>query len=622
MKNIRKWTAVLLAAVLAFSFGMQAFAASPDAREKVVSPIARGIDKVLGVAHDALFGLLLAGTKQPNIPDYATYAAADHPYLYKGTDGAVTGSGWSAGFAGGSIIPAAWRCDASGKSDPNGYCLNKVYSTGGYQWKLSKIYTDQTLNVLILSNGSDANRNGIADMLLFISVDGVGVVSGTVKNIRAGVEKALQPFGVSAEDILACNVSASHCHVGLDTQGMNARELVPRVLGSIFNPSSRGQRSLSAEMENTIVSQASACAAKAFGKMENGSLYFFETTPISGVGDKLDCGVQPKNTFSCFLFEGVSGEKTILANIGAHPTAYYNRQILFTDYPYLMRVAMQDAGYNFLFVQSAQANIGRPSLDFASDEQNRAADAWVKLHALTMEDWIERYGESYAKKNYNGSAGGGDVSEEQFEDSLKTGYLLAHHILDASTGKKVVSPTLEIRNTQTMLKLDIGLIPIGCVSGMFGADVVQCKDAKSGYAVMVETDYLAIGDDVVILTAPGELSPALLLGSDPEYTGAYKWTGKTSWTGEDWTYDTLTEIVRKATGDSDKTVLLYGITNDALGYIYPDVMMPQSLVGTMLFFNAKDIGTRGDMVNSVLLATSTTSASQLMDAYIRLVEDK
>ena len=283
-----------------------------------------------------------------------------------------------------------------------------------------------------------------------------------------------------------------------------------------------------------------------------------------------------------------------------------------------MRLAMQDAGCNFLFVQSAQANIGRPSLDTASEAQKKAADEWVKGYALTFDDWAARYGETYAKKNYYGSSGSGDISEEQFEGSMKAAYLLAHHILDASANAKEVAPRLNIRFAQTCIKLEDGLMALGIISGVLDEDVVRVPDAESGYGVMTEIGCIAIGDDVVILTAPGELSPALLLGTDPNYTDQYLWTGKTSWSGEDWPYESLTALVRRAAQDDDKTVLLYGITNDALGYIYPDVMMPQSLLATLLFYPCPS-NHKADMTNSVLLTTGSKAASQLMESFIKLI---
>ena len=207
---------------------------------------------------------------------------------------------------------------------------------------------------------------------------------------------------------------------------------------------------------------------------------------------------------------------------------------------------------------------------------------------------------------------------QEFEDDYVKGYKLAHYVLDAAAEAKNVAPVLEVRTQKTLLRLEYGLMAMGCISGLLGEDAVLCEDAESGYGVMAETDYLAIGNDVVILTAPGELYPALLLGTDPDYTDPYLWTGETSWTGETWDYDTLQSIVRKATGDSDKAVLVFGITNDALGYIYPDNMMPQSILPTLVFYPCPK-NHKSDMSNSVLLTTGREAASQIMKGYIALI---
>ena len=611
MKQAKRFLAVFLSVVLAFSFGTQVFAA--DNAGKPYSPVVGVIDKALGVAHDALFAAL-QGTmqvvfRQFDIPTVSEYLAEEHPYLYGGTDGVAAGNGWRGGFASGSIIPVEWRQDADGNADPNGYCLDKYHSTGGYQWKLNKIYTDQLLTLMILSNRTDGNGNGVEDILLFISADGVGISAGTVKKIRAAVEQALSAFGVTRDDILACTVSASHCHVALDTQGMNVRDM--------FLNGLKTGRSLDATMENTIVSQAAACAKAAYGKMEDGTLSFFETSPVGGAEDKMDSGLRTKNYFSCFLFTGRS-EKTIIANLGAHPTRYFNGHALFADYPYMMRLAMRDAGYNFLFVQSAQANVNGPGLSVETGSaRDKAADAWVQTYALTKEDWTARYGKRYADQYYENSS---KISEREFEGAMRGGYLLAYHILDCVGTAKPVAPKLDVRIAQTLVRMDYGLMSMACVSGLLGENTVKAPDAESKYGVMLETDYLAIGDDVVILTAPGELSPSLLFGSDPNYTGDSLWTGVTSWTGEDWQYDTLENIVRKATGDSDKAVLVFGITNDAMAYVYPDIDVPQAFLSAGLFYKTGSKNNRGDMLNCMLMTMGVHAASQLMDGYIGVIE--
>ena len=608
--KFRKTTALLLALILAFSCTIPSFAA--DGSGKPYSPIVRVVDSALGVMHDILFRGLQELFRQKDIPSYDSFVKADHPQFYAGTDGKTRGKGWSAGFASGSVIPVAWRCDPKGKSDPNGWCIKSDKSaTGGYQNHAKVIYSDQLLRLFMLSNGSDGNGNGVPDLVMFISVDGVGLTAGTVGKMREAIEKSLAASGVTHDDILACNASATHCHNALDIQGMSVTKILsclPRCLVKIPT------RSLDEDMENALVAQAGACAKTAFSKMESGTLSFFETDSLEGSDDRLYSGARLKDWFSCFLFESRSGKKTILANLAKHPTSYYdNHDALYGDFPYYMGLVLEDEGYNFLFTQSAQATIYGGSVPGGPDAQlDKDYEAWTKKHTLSYDDWVKRYGESYAKRNYDR---GSDFGEAEFMSQIKGAYSMAKFVLKQAPKAKTVSPTLNVRNAQSLLKLDNGLMALGAITGLLGENVVRVNDAESKYGIMVETNYMEIGDDVVILTAPGEFSPALLLGSDPN-ASSVSWTGKNSWTGKDWSYDTLENIVRKATGDSDKAVLLFGITDDAIGYVYPDVMATQSILGAALYR-----GKSGSMVNNMLLATGTTSGSQLMDSYIAVIEE-
>ncbi len=142
------------------------------------------------------------------------------------------------------------------------------------------------------------------------------------------------------------------------------------------------------------------------------------------------------------------------------------------------------------------------------------------------------------------------------------------------------------------------------------------KDSESGYGLFVELNYFEIGNDISVFTAPGELSPGLVYGSDPNYDGNNFWNGELSWSGETWQYDTLENLVREATGDDDRIVLVFGITNDAIGYIYPDNNTTKSLLGIALFFRYNADG----MMNDMLLTTGQRAGSSVMDSYIDILE--
>ncbi len=609
MKKGKRFLAVLLSAAIAFSFAVSASAESTENTGKPVSVFAHVIDSLFGVAHDAIFKAVQSATALKSIPTAEEYLKQNDPYFYKGTQGTVSGSGWSAGFAQGSVIPEKWRCDADGNSDANGMCLKKLRPTGGYQTQVNKLYTDQNMNMVILSNGSDSNKNGVNDLVIFVSVDGVGLTAGSVRDIRMNIQKGLASCGVKPEDILSCNVSATHWHAGLDIQGMN----IPTLFNNKINPFNNGYiRSLNRDMENSLCARAESCAKAAYNRLETGTLSFFETGKVGGASDKLKSGVQPKNYFSCFLFEGESGEKTVITNIGAHPTSYGawdSNHMLCTDYPYFMSMALKEAGCNLVFTQSSEACISSPGIDYEEgDATDQDATAWIKAHSRSKEEWVKLYGQKYADKWY-------ESLEAKINGNMKSGYLLAQFILKESAKAKPVEPTLNIKNARTLLSLDNGVMALGSISGLLGENVVKYDKAESGYGLYVETDYLEFGSDIAILTAPGELSPSLVYGSDPDYTGASYWNGKTSWTGETWEYDTLVNTTRKLTGDADKTVVVMGITNDALGYMFPDNCTTKSLLGTLLFYKENP----SDMTNSMLMTVGRSCGSEIMEGFIKLL---
>lgn len=575
------------------------------------SPAAHAFDRACGGVHDAFFGLAQRLMRQNEIPAKDDFMRAEHPQFYPGTEETVHGDGWYGGFADESIIPQMWRMNAHRQPDPEGWRIRGLHGTGGYQWALGNIFTDQRLRLMLLSCGSDANRNGIADILLFISFDGVGITGQTMHKMREAVEQSLTPYGVTTGDIIACTISATHCHNALDTQGMYIPQILKCLPRALMHAA---PRSIEPEMEQALTAQAASCASKAYDRMEPGTLSYYETPPVDGAGDRLESGVRLKNWFSGFLFEGESGKTTVLANLAAHPVSYSENYggILYADYPYFMAQALEEAGVHLVFTQSAQASIRTPSLNIDPDSaRDREADDYVFAHTLSKADWQARYGKLFAAVFYRLSSGYGQAD---FDDHIKTAYLLARHILDALPAADPLAPSLRVKNMLFPLDLDNGLLALGSISGILGEYVMQSDTAESGYAVAVELGLIELGR-VAVLTAPGELSPALLLGSDPDYTGDARWTGVTSWTGEEWPYDPLETIVRKAYGDNEKTVLLFGLSNGAIGYVYPDECVTQSVAGALFYKHDGD-----KFTNNMLFTTGGTSGSQLICAYTELLE--
>lgn len=602
MKVLKKATAIVISAAMIAAASVSAFAANGE--KTGYSLPQRAFDTAFGVVQDGLFAALTAFNLRLGHKNARDYKPGESEYFYPGTNGKVTGTGWQAGYADNSVIPEKWRRDANGNPDPEGYCLDKMHCGGGYQAEIDKIYSGQNVNVLVLSNGCDTNGNGKNDLMIMISVDGVGITNKICRDIRKAVEEKLSKYGISSGDILSCTVSATHCHAGLDIQGMYWKRIIGVLIQNLFKRFIPGQYMLTLEedMHDTLVEKASDAAERAFAGMESGTLSFFNTDEVEGARDKFNSGAKTQNRFSSFIFESESGKKTIVSNIGAHPVSANAQETHMTDcdYPYYMKLAMKDAGYDFLFIQGAQAGVSTADAEIGTD-----AEEWAASKALTKDEWVSRYGEKTADEMY-------EQCEPGFGDMYKKGYALAHFVIDAAGGKKAVAPTVNIKATEILIDCDFGLLQVSAATGIMGFNTVRSRTAESGYGIMAEIGYIEIGDDVAFLVVPGELSPACVYGTEDSYDGLTKWTGPQSWSGKDWEYRTLEDMVREASGDGSKQLLVMGITNDAIGYNLPDTVTTNGIVTPLIIYNGEG---GNEVSNSMLLTVSDESASDIVKGF-------
>lgn len=609
MNILKKATAIILSAAIVAASSVSAFAANGD--KEGYGFFEHAFDNAFSVVQNGLFAALTALNVRFGMTNAKDYKIGQSDYFYSGTDGKVSGPGWKAGFADNSVIPEKWRRDAQGNPDPDGYCLDKMHSGGGYQAEIDKIYSGQNVNVLVLTNGCDKNGNGKNDLIIMVSVDGVGITSLTCRDIRKGIEEKLSRHGITSEDILSCTISATHCHAGLDIQGMYWKRILGVLAANLIKRFIPGQYMLTLEkdMHDTLIEKTSDAVDRAFSGMESGNLSFFNTDEVNGARDKFNSGAKTQNRFSSFIFESESGKKTIVSNIGAHPVSANAQSTHMTDcdYPYYMKLAMKDAGYDFLFIQGAQAGVST-----ADAEIGRDAEEWAASKALSRDEWINRYGEEITAELYEGC-------EPGFGDMYKKGYALAHFVIDAAGEKEEVAPVVSIKATEMLIDCDFGLLQLGASSGVLGFNAVRSSTAKSGYGVIVEIGYIELGENVAFITVPGELSPACVYGTKEGYDGNTKWEGPQSWSSKNWEYRTLEDMVREASGDSDKQVIVMGITNDAIGYNLPDTITTKGIITPLIIYN----GDGGDEIaNSMLLTLSGKSASDIVKGFGMLLDVK
>ena len=625
----KKLLALVMCVVMTCTAAFSAQAASGQGAF-VGTPAQHTLDKVLDKVLDGLIGgltrmLLTADSgglllKNRRYPTQAEFLASSHDGFYAGTDGALTGTGWSLGYASRSVIPTAWRCDADGKSDPNGMCFTKAHYFGGYFGsKVHNVYDDERVNLAVLSAGTDRNQNGVEDIVIYASLDNIGVSNGTTQKVRAAVQEALAKQGVAKEDILTIQFACTHAHTVVEALGMS--------LGTLFGVAFKNHflftrdSAVEPELLSSICAQTADAACEAYGKMERGTLYYFETENVNDymqknavnpdadgstnmIREKLKYGAGLQKFFACWYFESRSGERTMLANIGMHPTGpRRGSDRVCADMPYYMGQVLRDEGVNFVFMQGAQAAIGLGHYYTAEGK------AYAQANTLTYADWVARYGASYADAHYAGNDD--EDGEEEYFGLRAAGYSLAHFLLSSIDRSNAVAPVVDAHAEYTMMPVDYDVIYLAAVSNAFGYNTVRGVDSETGYGIMTEIGYVALGDSVVMLTLPGEVSPALVYGTDPDWTGSELWYGATSWRNENWPYAPIAVYAQKALGEN-KRILSLGLANDELGYIVPTTDTAKNFL-TKSFLNG-----RGD--NEELMAPCADAGTFLTESFKQFFE--
>lgn len=522
-KFFRSFTAILLVLTLLFSANSAAAFSMTEQNKSI-----KTVTNILGGIVDGAIKVLGMLTPTPDHPTIEEYFESGSENFYEGTkefiDHAADEAKWSLGFGKESLVP------------DNLIDGTKKYYTGGYfTQKVNGVFDDQRANAIALNDGSGRGTT------IFASIDGIGVTNGDIRAIRGKVEQKLKAKGID-NDINAININATHCHTVIDTQGIGL-DLLPKIFLSFFGGA---KRSADAEFLELMIDRTSDAVVEAYMNMESGSLYYFETV---GMGKDEANGLYSEDEypyvvnkryytegyqhrFACFKFvpDNISSAGTIFANIGAHPTVVdETTKLLSADFPAFMEEKINDAGMNFMFIQGAQAPVSVNKWAEMPEAIINEVDAKIKT----------------------------DPTAEDYKTAIHIGFEYARLILEAQDTAKEIEPILNVEMTEYVVKLETGLLAYGATEGFIGTTTVKDSSSKTGYSIITEAGYIEIGNNIVLLTAPGEIVPQLIYGNVVSAEDSYH--------GTEWNHEATTSLI-----PDNKTVLVMGLCNDAIGYILPD----------------------------------------------------
>lgn len=411
----------------------------------------------------------------------------------------------------------------------------------------TEIYDDQRVRVIAVNDGSGRGT------IVFASLDAFGLSYPDVRGIR----KELADFA-AANNIVGINISVLHQHSCVDTFGMNgdllkmiftnpALNVINNTFGTDYKLLNGQNESFMEHLYDVTVDSIK----QAVNSMTTGKMYYSEIEAGEFIHDKREPMVYDTKVHR-FRFVPDNGTKeTWLCNMAIHCVGNGAAGTAITgDYPYYIEQEVNKAGANYIQIQGAELAIttSHSSLDIP--------EGTPRLESLKI------YGTALGK-----------------------------HIVESDAAETEVAPLLNYRMKEYTVPVTNQILAFAGKLGALTNKVVATDDNNTELEVVTELGYLEFGTELAVAVIPGELEPAIAYGG---YLDA-----ENSWTGTDFDYPTLQEIV-----GADKELLVFGLTNDQIGYILEDNDYSSILSG----------------VNEEIVATGCSAGSTTINAFEELVD--
>ncbi len=269
---------------------------------------------------------------------------------------------------------------------------------------------------------------------------------------------------------------------------------------------------------DSVIEKAADAIRTAYNERTEGTLYYSSKSYPEMFSDGRDpYSIDEKIHLFRFVPDSSSKKEIYIANFGAHPInlGWSNTEIS-GDFPYYIEQAVNTAkNADFIFIQGA---IG------GAIHNN-----------MGVENGIPEDLTSYEK--------------------MKEYSLLAADILyDLAENGKKVEPILNVAHAQVDFEVNNFIFLLAERAGLCNVSAFK-EDGK--IYLTSEIGYVEIGKNIKIVEAPGEILPELVYGGF--------FSAEESYNGTEYPYAALNTYF-----DESDEVLVFGLCNDAVGYIVPD----------------------------------------------------
>lgn len=539
-RSLKALLSVALCACLLVPVGAGSFASSaqPPAAtaQSMVSDASFGsfFARLVNAVSDFLINTLILGVfnaflpTTSNVLDYDSFNLDAYGNFYPGTetfaDEAQPGARWSLGYAERSILPADFgtRPYVRGSLAPYSFTTETL--------------DDLRVRTVVLDDGSGRGK------VAFCVIDAIGLANADVRKIRAAAADT-----AALNHIVSMNVSVSHTHNGIDSQGVwtdPAGTTVNNLLSAITG-FTQVKSGVDATFLQTMIDQTAASIAAACGALEPGTLHLAKKDISDYIRDRTYPNAMDENLYRLrFDPDNSDSPPTIIATFACHPeTTSYSSKEISADFVYYMEEAVNRGGANFIFIQGnvgtvtssrSNSNDGLSLSDHEAAVRFGYEMGYITLALTATRQQCENlnvaWGDLLGVEAYTGNAGY-SVWYENWQPVAET----------------PVTPLLNIRMEQFILPVENGTFKAMGKASIANNLILEDKDTGACYSV-TELGYMEIGKDLKVLISPGEIMSEILVGG-PGLDG--------------FKYDSL----RSMYGEN---LIVFDLMNDAIGYIAAD----------------------------------------------------
>lgn len=470
--------------------------------------------------------------------DYEEFDLSAYEGFYAGMDEFIDepqgNKVWSLGYGKASVLPA----DFGEKSYAKGAYLPYVFGNEMYTDE-EGVYEDLMARAIVMEDGSGRGK------VVFIALDAMGLANADVRLIREALKDV-----AAANNIVSINVSCTHIHTGIDSQGVWTDPV-----GVILNNVSNEEVTYGVDRSfiESVIAGSKKAVEDALADMTEGKLYYSSMDIEEYVWDRTAPIVVDTNMYKLEFvpFDGTE-EPTIIATFGCHPeSASYDwsddgsdrllpfDQKFSADFIWYTEKVMNAAGYNFIFIQGNVSTVtsgrGNSNDGLDTDAHSTAVRYGYEIGYMLLGMSLSEV-DRIALNNATGDKLG--VNAHAGEE----GYSVWYEGLPTIAAVEV-EPVLNIKTKQFFVKIDNNIIALLGKTSV--ADNLVLKDDDGKYYTVSEVGYLEIGDEMKVYMSPGETFGELLFGG--KGAEGFPLTPIREYTGED--------------------IIIMDLMNDAAGYV-------------------------------------------------------